>query len=124
MVSAYIMNLGVQLWGKKWRSVILWSLRDGPLRFSEIKLELPGCSVKVLSEALSELEGNQLIIRTQYNTIPVRVTYHLHEDTMPIIVAHRTYRKFLATFLLARTEQYKLSEEVTRELKEMLVSPK
>lgn len=124
MVSAYIMNLGSKLWGKKWRTVIIWTLRDGPLRFSQIKLELPGCSVKMLTEALQDLEQNKIIVRKQYNMIPVKVTYELHKDMMPLIASQAVYRRALAEYFLARHKFYNLPEEVIRELKEELLPPK
>jgi hypothetical protein len=124
MLSAYIMNLGSKLWGKKWRTVIIWTLRDGPMRFSQIKLELPGCSVKMLSEALQDLENSDIIVRTQYNSIPVKVTYHLHVDTLPLIHAQVVYRAALAQYFISRQDYYDFPEEVIRELNEELLPPK
>lgn len=81
MLIPYLWNEGAKLWGKKWRNAILFTLRNGPLRFSQIKREMgPTCSVKVLSEALDDLEEDGLIIRKQYEGIPVKVTYELTDD--------------------------------------------
>ena len=122
MVSAYIMNLGSKLWGKKWRAVIIWTLRNGPLRFSEIKRELHGCSVKMLSEALKDLEDTKIVIRTQFNTIPVKVTYELHIDTQPLINAQVVYRKSLAEYFILRSDFYDIPESIVKELKEEQVT--
>jgi DNA-binding Lrp family transcriptional regulator len=118
MISAYILNLGSHLWGKKWRMVIMYTLRDGPMRFSQIKTHLPGCSVKVLSECLQELEQNKIILRKQYSTIPVKVTYELYDDMGELMACQVVYRKALAGFFLTRAADFELSEEVIRQLKE------
>lgn len=121
MYSSYIMNLASELWGKKWRTVIIWNLRDGPLRFSQVKAQLPGCSVKVLSEVLKDLEGNQLIIRKQYSGIPVKVTYELHPDTVPLIDAQRVYHTSLTVYFLKHAKRFHLSKEMIAELETTLL---
>lgn len=95
MLSAYLLNAGSELWGKKWRNAILFILKDGPKRFSEIKKEMPDCSVKMLSEALDEMEHDGLIIRKQYDGIPVKVTYELGPDLEPLLDVLQRYHKAL-----------------------------
>lgn len=87
MIS-YILNTGAELVGKKWRAVIIWYLKDGPLRFSQLKRNIPEVSVKVLSEVLKEMEDNELLIRKQYDGIPVKVTYEIHPDAHDFIEAN------------------------------------
>lgn len=106
MLAAFIMNQASEMWGKKWRSAIIWNLRHGPLRFSQIKSELPGISVKVLSETLKDLEEYDLIVRKQYPTIPVKVTYELHEDTIPLIEAQIIYIKCLTRYFYNHRDRY------------------
>lgn len=50
------------------------------MRFSEIRRQLPACSVKVLSQTLKDLETCNLVIRKQYSTIPVKVTYTFNTE--------------------------------------------
>jgi len=116
MFSAYIMNLASDLWGKKWRMVIMYTLRDGPLRFSQIKAQLPGCSVKVLSEVLKDLEGNHLIIRKQYDGIPVKVTYELHPDTIPLVHAQQVCHAALVGYFLKHAKRFKLPADIIEDL--------
>lgn len=112
MLAAYLINQANRLWGKKWRLSIVWVLRNGPKRFSQIKNELPGISVKVLSEALKELEEHDLVIRKQYPTIPVKVTYSLHEDTMPLLKAQEVYVDCLSTFFGKHQDRYNFPDWV------------
>jgi DNA-binding HxlR family transcriptional regulator len=123
MLAAFLMNQASEMWGKKWRSAIIWNLREGPLRFSEIKKTLNGISVKVLSETLKNLMSKGLIVRKQYNTIPVKVTYELHEDTKPLIEAQDLYIKNLMAYFYKHRTDYDFPDWVLEALeKEQLVS--
>lgn len=117
MLSTYILNAGAEIWGKKWRGAVLWYLRSGEeRRFSEIKRELDGCSVKVLSEVLRELEQNYLIIRTQYPTIPVKVTYKVDQQFIPIFDSIKNYVDQVGEYLYNNRSRYKLPPDVLCEL--------
>ena len=124
MLSSFLFNTANELWGKKWRMAVLWTLKDGPNRFSEIKRNLPGCSVKMLSEVLQEMEGNQLITRKQYPTIPVKVTYELQETVKPLVDVMISYRYVVMKFFLDNNESYRLTDEVINQLKAELLSKK
>ena len=118
MLATYILNLGAEIWGKKWRAAVLWHLRCGEeKRFSELKREIHGCSVKVLSEVLRELEQNHLIIRTQYPSIPVKVTYKLHPDYMPMVDSLNAYVDQMGNYFYTRLDKYPFPEEIEAELK-------
>jgi DNA-binding HxlR family transcriptional regulator len=117
MFSDLLFNHANNLWAKKWRTEIIWILRKSPQRFSFIKQQLPGCSVKMLSEALQDMEEKNLLIRVQYNTIPVKVTYELQGDLYPLIDSLIVYRKFLATYFLCNQERFNITKkEEIREL--------
>jgi DNA-binding HxlR family transcriptional regulator len=59
----------------KWKLLILMSLAEGPMRFKEIQREVEGITAKMLSKELKDLEMNELVQRTVYDTIPVAVEY-------------------------------------------------
>ncbi|WP_263411584.1 winged helix-turn-helix transcriptional regulator [Terriglobus tenax] len=61
----------------KWALLILDCLRDGPVRFNQLRRELMGVSQKVLAETLRKLERDGLLVRTVYPTVPVSVEYTL-----------------------------------------------
>lgn len=61
----------------KWKSVILWWLRRGEKRFSELMLLIPAIARKVLAQQLRELESDGLIRREAYSEKPPRVEYFL-----------------------------------------------
>lgn len=60
----------------KWELQIMLELcRFDVLRFGEIKKKFPNITNTVMTTALRNLEGWNLISRTQYNEIPPRVEY-------------------------------------------------
>lgn len=65
--------------GDKWSVLIVMSLGDGTLRFSELKRRVDGISQRMLTLTLRGLERDGLVERTLFPTIPPKVTYTLTE---------------------------------------------
>jgi len=63
----------------KWKLPIIISLMFGNKRFSQIAKEVPGITDKMLSKELRDLEANDLVKRSVYDSIPVVVEYKLTE---------------------------------------------
>ncbi len=64
--------------GGKWKCVVLWYLRNGALRFSELNKLSPYITEKMLSIQLKSLQQDGLIERTSYGEkAPYRVYYEL-----------------------------------------------
>ncbi|MBU2913249.1 winged helix-turn-helix transcriptional regulator [Reichenbachiella agariperforans] len=61
----------------KWKLPIIISLTFGNKRFGEMSKEIPKITDRMLSKELRELEMNQLVKRTVYDSIPVVVEYSL-----------------------------------------------
>lgn len=59
----------------RWKLPILVSLKYNNKRFKEISNDIHGITDKMLSKELKELETNQLITRTVYDTFPPKVEY-------------------------------------------------
>lgn len=116
MIISYVLNLGAELVGKKWRAVIIWHLKDGPVRFSELKRNIHGISVKVLSEVLKEMEDNELIVRKQYSGIPVKVTYEIHANAVGFVEANVVCTIRIAEYLSKNHARYNVSGELLEEL--------
>ncbi|QQZ64343.1 helix-turn-helix transcriptional regulator [Paenibacillus sonchi] len=66
-----------QIIGKKWVSLIIHVLNDGPKRFSELNTMIPDLSKRMLNERLKELEEYGLLIRVVIPDRPVRTEYSL-----------------------------------------------
>jgi len=63
----------------KWKIMIIGSLSFGKKRFMELIREVNGIGAKMLSKELKDLEDNELVKRTVYDTKPVTVEYELTE---------------------------------------------
>ena len=80
----------VQLIGNKWKLLVIQRLLDRPYRFNELCRSIEGLSEKVLSDNLKQLEADNIVTRTAYAEVPVRVEYALSdigESMRPIIGA-------------------------------------
>jgi len=63
--------------GSKWGLPVVMRLSDGPVRFNELRRQLPGISQKVLTATLRTLERNGYVRRTEIATVPPQVDYDL-----------------------------------------------
>jgi DNA-binding HxlR family transcriptional regulator len=63
--------------GGKWKTVVLWYLRNGRKRFSELKRHIPDITEKMLSLQLKQLEADGFVGKTIYPEVPPRVEYFL-----------------------------------------------
>jgi DNA-binding HxlR family transcriptional regulator len=63
--------------GGKWKLPIIIALTFDKKRFKEMQREINGITAKMLSKELKDLEINQLVKRTVYDTVPVTVEYSL-----------------------------------------------
>jgi DNA-binding HxlR family transcriptional regulator len=61
----------------KWKLPIIIALSHGNKRFKELQRETEGITARMLSKELRDLEMNQLVKRTVYDTTPVTVEYEL-----------------------------------------------
>lgn len=67
----------LDLVGDKWTLYIIASLKDGPVRFNELRRQIDGISQRMLTINLRGLERDGLVKRTLFPTIPPRVDYEL-----------------------------------------------
>ena len=63
--------------GDKWALLVVATLHDGRMRFTELQRHIPGVSQRMLSLTLRHLERDGLVSRTAYAEVPPRVEYAL-----------------------------------------------
>lgn len=73
----------------RWKMSIIALLCNGEFRYSELERGLPKITPRMLSKELRELEINGLILRTVYDSRPIKVTYKLADygyTLVPLII--------------------------------------
>lgn len=63
--------------GRRWKPLVLNYLKDGPLRFSELRRCIPEATQKMLTQTLRELERDGIVHRKSYNQVPPKVIYSI-----------------------------------------------
>lgn len=73
----------------KWKIAIMCSLNEKKRRFKELQRDIGRITGKMLSKELKELEMNELVNRTVFNTKPVTVEYELtsYGETLETVIA-------------------------------------
>jgi DNA-binding HxlR family transcriptional regulator len=72
------MDITMHFIGGKWKTVVLWYLRNDKKRFSELKAQMPQITEKMLSIQLKQLEEDGLVHRKVYTSKPpLKVEYSL-----------------------------------------------
>jgi DNA-binding HxlR family transcriptional regulator len=61
----------------RWSVLVMHELRDGTLRFGELKARIEDISQRMLARTLRRLEEDGMVARKQFPTIPPRVDYTL-----------------------------------------------
>jgi len=61
----------------KWSSLVVLALAEGSHRFGELRRHVDGVSEKMLSQALTQLESQGMVTRTDHHEVPPRVDYAL-----------------------------------------------
>lgn len=67
----------LDLVGDKWSVLIIGTLADGPVRYSDLGDAIPGISQRMLTLTLKHLQRTGLVTRTSYPEVPPRVEYAL-----------------------------------------------
>lgn len=84
----------LELVGGKWKLLILFQLREGELRLSALRQQIPDISEKMLIQELKHLVQSDLVWRKNYGEVPPKVAYGLTAKGMgvlPLITAMRDF---------------------------------
>ena len=93
-------SLTMGIIGGKWKTVILYHLINGPLRYSELRKAMPTVTERTLSLQLKKLEEDSIISRKVYTQKPpLKVDYTLTDlgnTLIPVIQAIASWGDFAA----------------------------
>lgn len=73
--------------GGRWKPLILWNLRNGNLRYSELRKAIPPITEKMLIQHLKQLESDNLVLRTVIEVMPPHVEYRLSDSAAELLPA-------------------------------------
>jgi len=73
------------LMGSKWNLYIVWHLRSGVLRFTELQSRMCSVNSKTITTHLRDLEKHEIITRKVYPEVPPRVEYSLTEKGLALV---------------------------------------
>ncbi|WP_043630875.1 winged helix-turn-helix transcriptional regulator [Nonomuraea candida] len=78
--------------GDKWSLLVIAALEAGPLRYTDLRRDVPGISQRMLTLTVRQLQQDGLVTRTAYAEVPPRVEYaltplgrSLHHIVTPLI---------------------------------------
>ncbi|MBD2001488.1 helix-turn-helix transcriptional regulator [Oculatella sp. FACHB-28] len=80
--------------GGRWKGVILFHLLSGTKRFNELQRLSQGCTQRMLTLQLRELEADGVVHRKVYAEVPPKVEYSLTElgqSLEPIVLLMRDW---------------------------------
>lgn len=81
--------------GGKWKMVIIYHLKDGKLRYNELRKVMPVITERTLSLQLKQLEGDGIVSRKVYTQKPpLKVEYALTDfgkTLLPVVDAVGTW---------------------------------
>lgn len=81
--------LAMDIIGGKWKSMVIYHLKDGAIRSNELQRTLKGITNRMFTLAVRELEHSGLVERIVYPVVPPMVEYKLTpkgESVLPIIM--------------------------------------
>lgn len=70
-------EITLRIIGGQWKILIIYYLLKKTMRFNELQKNLNGITHRTLIRQLREMESHGLIIRKDFNEIPLRVEYSL-----------------------------------------------
>ena len=63
----------------KWKTIILYQMKDGPMGLAELERSIEGITQKMLLEQLKELMEFGLVEKKSYDGYPLKVEYSITE---------------------------------------------
>lgn len=93
------MDFLLKLIGGKWKMKIICALNvHRVVRYGQLKKLVVGINATMLANSLRELEDSGIVLRAQYDTMPVRVEYQLTDAGKSLIPILEQLRDWSAEY--------------------------
>lgn len=95
-------ELAVDMFGGKWKGLVLWNLSHGTMRYGELRKAIPKITQKMLTQTLRDLEKYQLVTRKVYHVVPPKVEYSITphaEKLIPILQSIQDWGDYMVEHL-------------------------
>lgn len=82
------LDLTLSFIGGKWKTMMIYMLKDGALRSSDLQRKMPEVSNKMFTQVARDLEKDDILKRKVYPVVPPKVEYELTDlgkSILPII---------------------------------------
>lgn len=83
------LELAMDIIGGKWKPIMIYHLRKGTIRSSDLMRKMHGISNKMFTQTARDLERAGIIERKVYSVVPPKVEYtltKLGESSLPFIL--------------------------------------
>lgn len=79
------LELAMEVIGGKWKSLLIFHLRNGAMRSSALQHSLTDISNKMFTQSIRELEADGIVKREIFPVIPPKVEYSLTEKGTTLV---------------------------------------
>ena len=79
------LELAMDVIGGKWKSLLIFHLRNGAMRSSALQHSLSGISNKMFTQSVRELEAEGIVKREIFPVIPPKVEYSLTDKGQTLV---------------------------------------
>jgi len=88
------LQLVMEQLGGKWKTPILWRLKDKTMRYGELRKDILNISDRTLTAQLKRLEADGYISRKVYPVVPPKTEYSLTQQGIEIIELLTSIRNY------------------------------
>lgn len=85
LVSRCPIEEAMQVIGGRWPTLLIYYLKDGTKRFSDLRRDNPTVSHRILALELRKLERAGIVQRTVFEGYPLRVEYDLTSAGLSVV---------------------------------------
>ena len=95
----------------KWKTIIIFQIRDGRISLSTLQKDINGISQKMLIEQLKELKDFDIVDKKVYDGYPLRVEYFLTERGKKMLSAINIMQEIGIDYMLELNLKHILDEK-------------